>query len=1587
MKRIFLILTLFIVIVLLPDFGQAQLLPIKTFNVQDGLPQSQVTTILQDTLGYLWIGTADGLARFDGLHFENFNSHNGLTGNSVTACFEDGDSLIWFGLDRSGISIYDIYAGKFRKFKLNHLIHTFRITSILRDSNGTIWIGTDQHGLFRYDGMSGIFLNTQDGIPDNHISYLTLGPDSNLWVATWHGIVAFKPGDFKRQKEFRYFSTENGLPSNKIENILFFNSRFIWIGTCDKGLVRANWQNNAPFNFSNLKIFDTNNHLPDNWIRTLTKDHSGNIWVGTAKGAVQILQPFSKKQRFFTITTQNGIGHNTIDVIFEDREHIIWFGTWGGGLSRYKGKYFETFTTKQGLPDNSVWGIYEDSLHTIWIGTEKGLVGFRENLKLDKLTPRYIYTRQNGLPFDFILTIEGDKHNGLWLGGWGDGLAYVQPYKKIFKHYTTKDGLPSGFVVSIKRDDKGNFWLATLDHGVSYFNPRTETFKNFNKKNGFPSDKINFIYKDKEGNFWFLTKDNGVVRFDGKRFRQFSGPGQQLDCGVTCMFEDKMQNLWFGTLSNGVLVIKRGVGLIKHITEANGIGGDNIFILAPDFYDHVWIGTKRGVDQFNLKDSTLKHYGFTDGFLCLEPDQNVYLNDSKRHIWFGGIGGATRYLPEYENHAEVPPKVVLDKVKLFFGEKEIPQNHKLSYRDNHLTFYFTGLSFSDPQKIKYSFKLLGFDRKWSPPGTINYVTYSNLTPGHYIFMVKACNGDGIWSNAAATYSFTIVPPFWMHFYFFVGIILFLILLIYAVFKWRTWNIHKTNQMLERRVKSRTAELEKITENLKKAYTSLKESENKFRTLTETISSAVFIYQQDKFVYVNRATSILTGYSGDELLEMKFWQIVHPDFREVIKKRGIERQQGKPVPNRYEFKIIRKNGEERWVDFTAGKIEFDGKPAALGTAFDITDRKKAEQAVKENELQLRTLINAMPDIVCFKDGQGRWIEANDFDLKLFGIDNVPYKGKKDSDLAQYNEFYKDAFLACEVSDELAWQKGTIFRGEEVIPQPDGTSKVFDVIKVPIFNEDGTRKGLVVIGRDISEKKKIEQALREEKERLSAILSSIHEGVIATDDQYRILFMNQYAQEILGLDEEDYFKKNIRELSYIRSGPCSNEEIKLIKKTIESGQSYYPDRLLEFTAQDGRRLLVDANCSPILRPDQVGKISGVVITFRDVSEQKKLEEELFKARKLESLAILAGGLAHDFNNILTAIIGNLSLVKLRMGKTECPAKLMELVEKAEAASMRAQGLTQQLLTFSKGGAPVKKASTIQELIVSTVEFTLRGSKVRYNVSLPEDLWPVEIDEGQISQVINNLTINALQAMPDGGHFFVEAENLFLEKESAIPLPAGKYVKISFKDTGCGIPSDVISRIFDPYFTTKKKGSGLGLASTYSIIKKHGGYITVESEPGKGTTFIFYLPASDKKLEENGELQENSEQTVEGARILVMDDEDNIRELVKDILENIGYEVIEASDGQEAIELFKKEHGNGRNIDLVILDLTVPGGLGGKKTIKELRKLEPNIRAIVSSGYSTDPIMARYQEYGFDGVVAKPYQANELILTIQQVLNTEK
>ena len=517
------------------------------------------------------------------------------------------------------------------------------------------------------------------------------------------------------------------------------------------------------------------------------------------------------------------------------------------------------------------------------------------------------------------------------------------------------------------------------------------------------------------------------------------------------------------------------------------------------------------------------------------------------------------------------------------------------------------------------------------------------------------------------------------------------------------------------------------------------------------------------------------------------------------------------------------------------------------------------------------------------------------------------------------------------------------------------------------------------RHLRERKRYERDLADEKERLAVTLRSIGDGCMTIDNDGRILLMNPVAEKLTGWPHAEGVGRPLGEVFQLLNErtrrPCENA----ITGLIESGSAAEIIGPTVILARDGTERVIETNASPIR--DTAERKVGVVLVFRDVTERHRIIEERQKAEKLESLGLAAGGIAHDFNNLLTAILGNLSLA-LFTPKLE--PKTGERLTAAKKASLRAQELAQQLLTFAKGGAPIKQTASIAQLVRDTVGFSLRGSNVRGEFDIPDDLWPADVDAGQISQVVQNLTLNADQAMPAGGTVRVACANLELTTTNArLGLAPGRYLKIAVVDEGVGIPEEHMQKIFDPYFSTKPRGSGLGLATTYSIIKSHGGVIDVVSEPGKGSSFYLFLPASGEPPATAPAPAEFTPIEHRAARVLVLDDEEAICALVTCTLEPLGYEVVETYDATTAIRRYEEELRAGKRFDVVISDLTIPGGMGGQEAVLRLRAIDPTVKAIVSSGYAMDPVMAQFREHGFCAMIAKPYEIDALSRTVAEVL----
>jgi PAS domain S-box-containing protein len=633
------------------------------------------------------------------------------------------------------------------------------------------------------------------------------------------------------------------------------------------------------------------------------------------------------------------------------------------------------------------------------------------------------------------------------------------------------------------------------------------------------------------------------------------------------------------------------------------------------------------------------------------------------------------------------------------------------------------------------------------------------------------------------------------------------------------------------------------------------------------------------------------------------------------------------------------------------------------------REQAEAARAASDAQYRDLYEHAPIGYCELDAAGRIVRMNHVGLQMLGYSTDEMVGRPIFDFvleaAEARRVF-EAKIRGEIPSENVNERRMLRKDGSLLPALLSGRHLYDAA--------GKVVGMRTVMQDISKLRCAERALEQLEQKLGAIFDAIAEGVVVIDPEGIIIKANATFAQFSGrANKAELIGKRMLELLH----PTSREYVtQQILPRLRAERALKTE--CQLTTDAGKPL--DVEISLIKLNGEDDKPAELMAIVRDMTERRRIEQEMAKVQKLESIGVLAGGIAHDFNNLLTSILGHITLAKMSVSKSD---DAFEDLCAAENACMRARDLTQQLLTFARGGAPAKTAASIANLIRETATFVARGSNVRCDVDLPADLWPVEVDSGQISQVIQNLVMNAQEAMPAGGTIEVAARNFVAPAEAYAPLqPGRRYVRISVHDHGAGIPENLLPRIFDPYFSTKENGRGLGLATAYSIVRQHDGHITAKSQPGMGTEFRVYLPASDKQPAQQG-APASENRSAKRARVLVVDDEESVRDVALSMLRRLGHQARGAGDSRQGLELYRKMREVGTPFDVVIMDLTMPGSMGGIEATRELHQLDPQVRVIVSSGYSDDAALSRPSEYGFVGVVRKPYRVEDLQRTLSAAL----
>jgi PAS domain S-box-containing protein len=629
--------------------------------------------------------------------------------------------------------------------------------------------------------------------------------------------------------------------------------------------------------------------------------------------------------------------------------------------------------------------------------------------------------------------------------------------------------------------------------------------------------------------------------------------------------------------------------------------------------------------------------------------------------------------------------------------------------------------------------------------------------------------------------------------------------------------------------------------------------------------------------------------------------------------------------------------------------------------EILQHKKTEEELVQSELKWKTLYNTLPVGVTLIDKQGRAVEANP---AFYAIHNFDENGLRNRCYTKW-KFYRSDGLEMSLSDFPSYQAmrdQRIIKDEEIGVKFENGEMIW--IKISAAPIDLSEIGCVVSCIDITNRKKAEEQLAKISERLSLAASSAQLGIWDWDLNDNSMTWDNRMFELYGCTNNTFCGTVYAWLNNLH--PEDKQRIiDEINQAISGEKEFHTSYRIVHT--NGTTLFIRADA--IVIRDHNGKAVRMTGINRDVTENNKIQEALQKTQKLESLGVLAGGIAHDFNNLLGGIYGCFEVVS----ECEDQKKVSLFLKRALGSIDRARSLTSQLLTFAKGGAPVKKIEKLTPFIQESVSFALSGSNVSCEFKIAKDLWRCEFDKNQVGQVIDNLVINAKQAMIDGGKIKISAENITIKKGHEV-LKEGSYVKISVKDNGSGIPEEIQPQIFDPFFTTKSSGHGLGLSTCFSIISRHGGYIDFDSQKGKGTTFHFYLPALPGY--DNVEIK-SLQPTHKGSGIFIlMDDEEVVLEVMSEMLESLGYSIVCMHDGKEVIEYLKSINDEEiKKIAGIICDITIPGGMGGKEVVEEILKITSRIPVFATSGYADDPVMADPASYGFRASICKPFRKSEL------------
>lgn len=1396
---------------------------LDVWSADQGLPQNSVNAILQTHDGYLWFGTQEGFVKFDGVRFTVNDRHTlpELRSNYIWSLCEDSRHNLWVGTNGGGVTRL---SGNDRMAltTANGLASNF-VQVVYEDSHGVMWFGT-AGGLCRLDGMNftsfqrdpdtlrnGVSAILDDrlgrhwavvgnrlclfgdsgfapsqiaaALPDTNVSTVTQDSLGNLWVGSLErgGAWCLNGGTWK------HFGLREGFTRGAVLSIFLDNDGCLWFGTAGDGLYKYVGQK-----FSHLGVREG---LSDSFVRSLCEDAEGSLWIGTYRGGVNRL----KDGAFNSYTHTEGLSNDFVLSVWGDKKNNMWIGTYGGGLNEIRDNTITSYGTKGGLPSDIITSLCGDNESSIWIGTfGKGVVVFKGG--------RFTTLRRPAKGRNsFVISLYYDRKNRMWVGTDGAGVELHD--KKKTTSFTSKDGLSHDVITSICEDRSGGIWLGT-PYGLNrIFNGKVTSY---HMKDGLSNEFILSLYSDNDDVLWIGTDGGGLNRFKEGRFTSFATSQGMFDDVAFTILEDDAGYLWMSS-NKGIYRVRKDQ--LNHFSEGDA-----------------------GVLSCVV-------YGKSDGMRtneCNGRRQPSGWKGADGSLWFATIAGVVVVDPHNLKSPSVVPPIIVERVTA--NDRQItPQVLKeIGPGVDRLEIRYTGLSFVTPRRMNFRYKLDGYDNDWVNAQSRRTAYYTHLSPGHYRFNVVGGNIDGVWNTKGASIEFTVRPFFYQTylFYFFCAVVLGSA--VAGGFMYRVAHIRRSAVALTHLVDERTRNLRDEQRRTEQALADLAGSEERYKLLVENAND--LIYRTDetgRFTFFNQRAIQYSGYSAEELMGKSFNDFVDPAHKKRVQF-FYARQIVQKIPSTYlEFRAVDRAGKKYWMGQHV-QLVFKGQTivGAQAVARDISKRKSAEEALEESRRFIQRVADATPTILYIVDLVGYdVVYVNNALTTILGYtpDEIRRFGPRlietilhPDDLASFQSILSAIERARDTD---------IVEAELRLRRADG-ELCWVYCRTTVFTRSPEGRPRQILGSalDITLRKEQEKALRQSEDRYRTIFEESNDVVFISTIDGRFLNINPAGLELFGYaSKEAMLSIDIGKDFYVRQEDWEHYKREITRHGF----------VKEFESQvkrSDKNILTVIETSNVVR-DERGRILLIRGIMRDVTDRRRLEEQLIQAQKMESVGTLAGGVAHDFNNILALILTSAELLKAQV--KDNPA-LLRVADVISSSAHRGANIARQLLLFARSEKGEQKAVSLSEVVIELRQ--LLEHSIPDTISLrTETLEGGDVilgNSGHLHQVVMNLALNARDAMPDGGTLTIRVETTSHETVRRFfggHVPPVSYVVLSVSDTGHGMDEVTKQRLFDPFFTTKErgKGTGLGMAIVHGIVKSYHGYVRVESAPGKGATFVLYLP----------------------------------------------------------------------------------------------------------------------------------------------------